>query len=201
LLATPRQRLDACAERLPRALRANAQIHHTQFSRIAGRLAPQLLRTNVERRRVRLDACTLRLGTALKTYRETQLNRVSRARDRVTALAERGRRAMLALIATRDARLERSHQLLRAFSYQSVLERGFALVRDAAGRPLRSAAAVQPGMPLDIEFTDGCVGATAQSVRRAGEAAPAAPSIPMSWKPRKPKSGSSGGSGQGSLFG
>ncbi len=29
LLAIPRQRLDACAERLPRALRANAQIHHT----------------------------------------------------------------------------------------------------------------------------------------------------------------------------
>src|SRR6185312_9113048 len=88
LLAIPRQRLDGCAERLPRALRANAQIHHTQLSRIAGRLAPQLLRTNVERRRVRLDACTQRLGTALKTYRETQLNRVSRARERVTALHE-----------------------------------------------------------------------------------------------------------------
>jgi exodeoxyribonuclease VII large subunit len=108
---------------------------------------------------------------------------------------------VLALIATRDARLERSYQLLRAFSYQSVLERGFALVRDGKGHPLRSAAAVQPGMPLDIEFTDGCVGATAQSVRNAGEAAPA-PSIPMSWKPRKPKTGSGGGSsGQGSLFG
>src|SRR6185312_1570910 len=32
LLAVPRQRLDSCAERLPRALRANAQIHHTQYS-------------------------------------------------------------------------------------------------------------------------------------------------------------------------
>src|SRR5918995_7043643 len=67
LLAVPRQRLDACAERLPRALRANAQIHHTQFSRVSGRLSPQLLRMLVERRRERLDACTLRLGTALKT--------------------------------------------------------------------------------------------------------------------------------------
>src|SRR6478752_4160868 len=86
LLAIPRQRLDACAERLPRALRANAQIHHTQFSRIAGRFTPQLLGANVERRRVRLDACTHRLGTALKTYRETQVNRISRARDRTTAL-------------------------------------------------------------------------------------------------------------------
>src|SRR5881392_3822351 len=98
LLAIPRQRLDACAERLPRALRANAQIHHTQFSRIAGRLAPQLLRTNVERRRVRLDACTHRLGTALKTYRQMHLNGISRARDRTTALGERSHRAAQALI-------------------------------------------------------------------------------------------------------
>ena len=199
LLAIPRQRLDACAERLPRALRANAQIHHTQYSRIAGRLAPQLLRANVERRRLRLDACTHRLGTALKTYKETQNARIVRGRDRVSVLGERGKRAALALIATRSARLDRSYQLLRAFSYQSVLERGFALVRDTGGRPMRSAAAVQPGMALDIEFADGCVGAMAQSVRKTRAESPtsAAP------KPRKPKAGSGGGSGggQGSLFG
>src|SRR5262245_33379546 len=74
LLAIPRQRLDACAERLPRALRANAQIHHTQYSRVASRLSPQLLRATIERRRLRLDACTHRLGTAFKTYRESQLS-------------------------------------------------------------------------------------------------------------------------------
>jgi exodeoxyribonuclease VII large subunit len=198
LLAIPRQRLDACAERLPRALRANAQIHHTQFSRVAGRLSPQLLRTNVERQRLRLDACTQRLGMALKTYKDAQNTRILRARDRVITLAERSKRATLALIATRVARLERSHQLLQAFSYQSVLERGFALVRDGAGRPLRSAAGVQPGMALDIEFADGCVGATAQNVRTA------APPTPAPAKPRKPKSdpgGKPGGTGQGSLFG
>src|SRR4051812_2310089 len=113
LLAIPRQRLDACAERLPRALRANAQIHHTQFSRVASRLAPQLLRTNVERRRLRLDACTHRLGTALRTYKETQQTRITRARDRITTLSDRGKRAALALIAVREARLDRSYQLLR----------------------------------------------------------------------------------------
>jgi exodeoxyribonuclease VII large subunit len=201
LLAIPRQRLDSCAERLPRALRANAQIHHTKFSRVAGRLAPQLLRSTVERRRLRLDGCTQRLGTALKTYRDTQISRVSRARDRVTVLSERSKRAMLALVATRSARLDRSYQLLRAFSYQSVLERGFALVRDGSGHPLRAAASVQPGMALDIEFSDGCVAATAQSVRNVGEPPPAPPSIPSSWKPRKPKTSSGGSSGQGSLFG
>jgi len=202
LLAIPRQRLDGCAERLPRALRANAQIHHTQYSRVAGRLSPQLLRATVERRRLRLDSCTQRLGTALKTYRETQLSRITRGRDRVTTLAERSQRAMLALLATREARLERSHQLLRAFSYQSVLDRGFTLVRDDGGRPLRSATAVRAGMNLDIEFADGCVGATARTVRNVGErmAEPAPSRVSASWKPRKPKT-SSGSSGQGSLFG
>src|SRR6186997_3611994 len=116
LLAIPRQRLDACAERLPRALRANAQIHHTQYSRIAGRLAPQLLRGTVERRRLRLDACTQRLSSALKTYRLTHLTRIARARDRVTTFAERAERAAWTLLDNRAARLERAGQLLTAFS-------------------------------------------------------------------------------------
>jgi exodeoxyribonuclease VII large subunit len=201
LLATPRQRLDACAERLPRALRANAQIHHTQYSRISGRLSPQLLRTNVERRRVRYEGLSLRLKAGLAANTQAVHLRIARQNERLTALRDRSRRAVLALIATREARLDRSYQLLRAFSYQSVLERGFALVRDGAGLPLRSAAAVQPGMPLDIEFTDGCVGATAQSVRNVGEAAPTPTTIPVAWKPRKPKTSSGGSSGQGSLFG
>src|SRR4029077_2801652 len=108
ILASPRQQLDSLAERLPRALRANAQIHHTQYSRVAGRLAPQLLRGIVERRRVRVDACTHRLGTALKTYREAKSTQLARGRERVIALSERGKRAALALIAIRDARLDRS---------------------------------------------------------------------------------------------
>ena len=185
-LAEPRQDLDDLASRLPRALRANAQLHHTQFSRVAGRLSPQLLGVQVERRRLRLDAATHRLSTALKTYRDTQLTRISRGRDRVTTTAERSRRAVLALIAAREARLDRSYQLLRAFSYQSVLERGFALVRDKTGHPLRAAASVKPGMPLDIEFSDGCVGATAGGVRTTpAPIEPAVRALPASWTPRK----------------
>jgi exodeoxyribonuclease VII large subunit len=195
LLAIPRQRLDACAERLPRALRANAQLHHTAFSRVAGRLAPHLLHSQVQRRRVRLDACTQRLGTALRTYKDTQNTRISRARDRVTALTDRSKRAARALFAARAAQLEHAHELLRAFSYQSVLSRGFALVRDDAGRPLRAAAAVSTGMRLDIEFADGHVGAVAEGARTVSGIAPIAPTKPA--KPRKP----GGGSGQGSLFG
>ena len=200
-LAEPRQDLDDLASRLPRALRANAQIHHTQFSRVAGRLSPQLLGVQVERRRLRLDAATHRLSTALKTYRDTQLTRISRGRDRVTTTAERSQRAMLALIAAREARLDRSYQLLQAFSYQSVLKRGFALIRDKGGHPLRAAASVKPGMPLDIEFADGRVGATAEGVRATpAPIEPPVRALPASWTPRKRRT-SSGDPGQGNLFG
>src|SRR5262245_53504205 len=49
LLAAPRQKLDSLAERLPRALTANAEIHHKQYLRCAARLSPQLLRNRIER--------------------------------------------------------------------------------------------------------------------------------------------------------
>jgi len=74
-----------------------------------------------------------------------------------------------------------------------VLARGFALVRDLAGRPLRQASAVGPGMALDIEFFDGRVRALAErSSVLLAEKPEAAP---------RGRSRRSGGGGQGSLFG
>jgi exodeoxyribonuclease VII large subunit len=61
--------------------------------------------------------------------------------------------------------------VLAALSYQGVLARGFALVRGHEGRPLRSVAAVSPGMGLDIEFTDGHVEAVAESRQTRSPAA------------------------------
>ena len=188
ILAAPRQQLDSLAERLPRALNANAQLHHTQYSRIAGRLTPRLLATQVERRRERYDALTRRLATGLIANAQAHGARLARHRDRVTACGNAARRAMTTLLKQHGARVERAERLLAAFSYRAVLARGFALVRDDEGQPLRSAAAVTAGMALDIEFADGRVGAVADS-----EARPAPAAKP---KPR----GRQGSGGQGSLF-
>jgi exodeoxyribonuclease VII large subunit len=194
LLAIPRQRFDNAAERLPRALRANAQIHQMQFSRVASRFAPQLLRGQVERRRERLNVITARLGTALKTYRETNRARIERQRERVTTFGGRSTLAIQHFITTRAARAERAARLLEAFSYRGVLGRGFALVRDTTGKPVRMAAGVKGGMRLDIEFTDGRVGAVAD-----GESGVREPAT----KPGTRRGSGSGGQrgGQGSLFG
>jgi exodeoxyribonuclease VII large subunit len=189
ILAAPRQQLDALAERLPRALRANAQIHHTQYSRVASRLAPQLLRTNVERRRERYDNLNRRLRASLIANAQAHRARLAHQRDRVSACGNAARRAMLTLLDRHNARIERAERLLAAFSYREVLKRGFALVRDPAGRPLRTAASVSAGTRLDIEFADGRVGAVAE-----GEARMRPPPVPR--RPRR----TSGDGGQGNLF-
>jgi len=191
MLALPRQRLDHAAAGLRRGLHANAHIHHVSFSRIAGRLGVQLLRTNVERRRERFGAIAQRLRAGMAANIAVHRTRLTRERERVGTFAERARRAFGHLIAARQARAERGGQLLAAFSYRGVLARGFTLVRDAAGRPLRSAAAVTAGLPIEIEFADGRVGAHAD-----GGPAVAKPAA----EPVKPRSRRGGGQDQGDLF-
>ena len=191
ILAQPRQQLDSLSERLPRALRANAQLHHTQYSRVAGRLAPQLLRNQVERRRERYDSLNRRLATSIVANAQAHRARITRHRDRITACGNAARRAMLNLLDRHAARLERADRLLLAFSYREVLKRGFALARDGEGHPLHAAASVTSGMHLSLEFADGRVNAVAE-----GEAEPR----PVPPPRRKPRS-QSGKGGQGTLFG
>jgi exodeoxyribonuclease VII large subunit len=194
LLAIPRQRLDHADDGLRRGLRANAQIHRVGFARIAGRLAPSLLRSNVERRGDRLAAATQRLVAGLRAYRQARHSAIQSARERVVALVARSERAVNVILDRRIARVERAGQLLAALSYRGVLTRGFALVRDADGRPLRTARAVSTGMGLDIEFSDGRVSAVAGDARVTPHAQPA----PV-FRRRRPRTGGSD-EGQGSLF-
>ncbi len=155
LLAPERQRLDACAERLPRALIANAQIHRTQLTSTAARLSPRLLKL-----------------------------RLARSSEIVVALGKRGELAQENYLQRRWDRVGNADQLLKAYSYQGVLKRGFALVRDGSGHPLRSAKSVTSQMRMEIEFSDGRVGAVAEG----------AVAKPVAAKP-KPRGEKPGGQG------
>jgi exodeoxyribonuclease VII large subunit len=213
LLALPRQRLDHAAARLPRALKANAHIHHAAYSRVANRLTAHALRSriggerqhlamlaqrsahclrvHVERRRERFDAVARRMGVALTTYAGARRTQIARARERVLAIHGRAQVAINAVLDQRTARLERAESLLAAVSYRAVLARGFALVRDLDDKPLRTAAVITPGMSMKIEFSDGHVRA-----RSEGTATPRPVPSP---RPRRRSRG--GGEGQGDLFG
>jgi exodeoxyribonuclease VII large subunit len=214
LVGIPRQRLDGASDRLPRALRANAQVHRTALSRVAALMTPALLRNRLrregerldglagrvaqcmrvagERRRERFAAAGLRLEAGLRLNAQAHRDRIGRARERVDTLAARATRALRILVDRRAVRLAGAGQLLVAFSYQGVLARGFALVRSTTGAPLRAAAAIEAGQRIDIEFADGHV----QAVADGSAPAPARPS-----EAAKPRRKGGGGSGQGSLFG
>jgi exodeoxyribonuclease VII large subunit len=176
---------------LGRALRANAHIHRVSFSRIGGRLSAHLLRTHVERRRERYAGIALRLRASAAANVTAHRMRLARESERIGALGQRAERAIDTLLDARWARWERGSQLLAAFSYRGVLARGFALVRDRTGRPLRTAAGVTVGMPMDVEFSDGHVGARAEVVQ--------ALATPRT-EPARRRRRRGGDPGQGSLF-
>ena len=86
-------------------------------------------------------------------------------------------------------------KLLKSLSYKGVLARGYALVRDARGRPVFRAAEAVPGADIEIEFTDGLVGAT------LGYAAPERGKGRVTRKPGARKSSRGGGNdSQGQLL-
>jgi exodeoxyribonuclease VII large subunit len=215
LLGERRQRLDNAAARLPRALSANARLHHEAFIRFGARLDAQAPRARVqrlseqlraiaerrgrafavlrERRRDRFAGAAERLATAMRANRTAHAARIARNRELVVALSERADRAAFAVIDRRWGALEKAVGLLAALSYHGVLERGFALIRDGKGLPLRTASAVVPGSMLDIEFADGRVPALATG---AGTTLPAMTvSRPRRRRPAAPVPG------QGNLFG
>ena len=218
LLALPRQRLDHASARLPRALVANAQIHHALFSRVASRLGPQLLRARTnrcrelvaaladrtrraeavaqQRRRERLGGATLRLQAGVRANADAHRARIMRERERTLALFERARRAVAMSIRQHNASIERCGKMLGALSHYGVLARGFALVRDLKGKPLRTAAAAGAAARIDIEFADGHVRA-----RPDGSSAAEAPATQPVAIPSRPRSRRGGGEGQGNLFG
>ena len=106
---------------------------------------------------------------------------------RVLDLAHRAERSTHRAIDDRRKQLAGMAQLLESFSYERVLDRGFALVHDADGRPVIAASETTPGQALGVRFRDGEVG-----VRVEGTPT------------EKPKSARKGGApkpaGQGSLL-
>jgi exodeoxyribonuclease VII large subunit len=219
LLAIPRQRLDGAAGALPRGLKANTHAHFRRFAASSAKLTLRVLhaqvshaaqrltinserltngaRSLVRRRRDRFAGLEIRLKASKLSNAQAQRLAIARQRERTQRLAERARRALATAMQRLQARVAHSNQLLAALSYRSVLARGFALVRDEQGFPVHAAAGIGPGARLDLEFSDGRVGATADADRPVATR-PVQPvaSEPKSAAPRrvvKPV-------GQGSLF-
>lgn len=181
LLALPRQRFDAVEQRLGRALLANTRAHAMRLARVSSRLHPRLLEARLHRCRDRLEALSRhsrdalsRLAGARRSRYERVAGRLSiesvrarllRGRERLASSATRAEQAFRSRVAHERARLAGLSKLLVSLSYQGVLERGFALVRDMNGRTIRSVSAVGRGAEIQVELADGCIDADVRDVR------------------------------------
>ena len=184
LVALPRQRFDAVDRRLGRALLANTRMHSTRLVKLSARLQPRLLEIRLSRAADRLEALGRRSTDALgrlTAHRRGRLERLSgrlgpelvrgrlnRAGERLEVLSQRATRALANVIAQRRRQLDGSMKLLGSLSYQSVLQRGFALVRDGDGRTVRAVAQAPAGTHLSIEVADGRIAADVPGEAPAG---------------------------------
>lgn len=186
-----------CEGRLIRAVRRRTETGKRDVAALARGL-PNLRRT-VETASQRLDDWSERLGNALKAGIRQRRQRIparltppkralGEAAKRLDNTSRQLHRAYRDRVTRQGRALEHLGQLLESYSYERVLERGFALVTTPAGKPITSAADLAPGDDVNIKLKDGVAAA-----RVAGGAA-----AQKKTKPRKPDTG--GDDPQGSLL-
>ena len=120
------QRLDDRWERLRLAGEGMFSRYRTELAQAGAALRPARLQALIEQRAERLDEFGARVAAA-------------------------GSR----MLADTERRLAYLAALLKSYSYEHVLERGYVLVSDRAGHLVASAAAVKPGDGVNLRFHDG----------------------------------------------
>src|SRR6185369_9991986 len=143
-------------ESLTALAEAGLQRATVELDHVRSRLRLLTPSAQIEQGYLRLDDMSNRLSAALRHSTQESRRRLVDVRN---TLLQR----------SPERRIEiASHQLLslwkrlQAASPQSVLNRGFAIVRDESGKPVIRRAAVKPGQRLKTEFADGSVDVKAE---------------------------------------
>ncbi|HEY4127453.1 MAG TPA: exodeoxyribonuclease VII large subunit [Gammaproteobacteria bacterium] len=164
ILETLRRRLDWCGERLQ-------QLHPMRMLRDRSQrldeLQLRLLRTS--RQQLRHERGRLaELQAALRGH--SPLQRLRRTSDRLTALDVRLQGAAHAMVTQQSNRVALSMRALDAVSPLATLNRGYAIVSDAAsGTTLSHVSSVQPGRIVSTRLTDGVFTAEVKTVHPGAE--------------------------------
>jgi exodeoxyribonuclease VII large subunit len=149
-----RQRLDDRAGRLALALPGRLALAG-RAAREGGRRLEVAMPLLMQRARAGIDLRGSQLQGALRHAVAARHTQAARVLSRLTDAPLRAR------LREAGTKLAGCGAHLDAVSYRSVLERGYALVSDAKGRPLTRAAEVPAGGRLWVQFADGRVGARA----------------------------------------
>jgi exodeoxyribonuclease VII large subunit len=183
LLGHAAQRLDELAERLPHALRARIERCLLHVRGLAARLRSpaQLLQDAARHLASRFERLAYHSGGLVRDHArqlERLANRLTldelcarlpRHASTLAGLAARQDRAATRALRGAEQRLAAASSLLASLSYEGVLARGFALVRDDRGQLVASAGRARGETALEIQFHDGRVPTL---VARGGAAKP-----------------------------
>ncbi|HEX3522389.1 MAG TPA: exodeoxyribonuclease VII large subunit, partial [Stellaceae bacterium] len=146
LIGAAAQRLDDRAERLRLAADRRLRAAQHSLDLAAARLRPAVLSADLDRSRARTAEFEPRLRAAMARFIDRSHNALDNFAGRLATHSER---------------------------HESLLARGYVVVRNGVARVLTEAAEIGAGDPLDLEFHDGRVGVVAGSrprprTRRAG---------------------------------
>ena len=166
-----RDRLQAARERLTEKTRRQLDDARRSLELIGGRLDSVSPRNRIENAFLRLDDLSNRLhagaraglwekktlSAALRSRFEqtSPAHRVTLAAQQCAALRARWQRHMATELPARRDRIDHLGKRLRTLGPDSVLQRGFVLVRDENGVPIARREGIVPGTRLINEFADG----------------------------------------------
>jgi exodeoxyribonuclease VII large subunit len=139
LLGAATQRLDDRTERLRLAIDGRFAATRQRLELAAARLRPAALAADIGRARDRLRDVEPRLAAGMTRTLAAKHDAVDNFAGRLTTHSER---------------------------HESLLARGYVVVRDAAEKVVTDAIKVRPNTALELEFYDGKVGAIAGGSRR-----------------------------------
>jgi exodeoxyribonuclease VII large subunit len=139
LIGAAAQRLDDRAERLRLAAESSLRTAQHNLDLAAARLRPEVLATDLDRSRARIAEAEPRLRDAMARFLDRNLHALDNFAGRLATHSER---------------------------HESLLARGYVVVRDAVARVVTTSSAISAGAPLDLEFHDGRVGVVAGSKPR-----------------------------------
>jgi exodeoxyribonuclease VII large subunit len=155
LIEERQQRLDVSGERL--ALATRQLVERRGHALAAARLIEPHAVIRAKEQLLVAEARALR--GAMERFKGDTVQRIERTSDRLEQFGERLKRAGRDFLERSRERIEQGGKLLESYSFHSVLNRGFALVRDQDGQPVLAAAGTRAGDTIGIEFADGRIGA------------------------------------------
>ena len=150
------ERTQAAAQAMGSALAQAVQRSRERVAHAASRLRLLSPAALVERGYLRLDDASNRLASALRAGVQSRRHALSAAAARLDRASPETR------VQIESHRLLSLWKRLQGASPGSVLNRGFAIMRDEEGGPVTRRGAIRPGQRLEAEFADGRVALRAE---------------------------------------